>query len=107
MKLIYLSAAILLLSACAGNGEVEGERVTVENGVVVDVCGEGDGLPECRDPATGETYSEELDRKKPPTDDQMSKEAAVIRQETPAELEKTISDMEHDPQYLEDTLPVR
>ncbi len=107
MKMLYLSAAILSLSACAGNGTVEGERVTVDNGVVVDVCGEGNGLPACRDPATGETYSEELDRRKPPTDDQMGNEAAVIRQETPAELEQTISDMEQDPQYLEDTLPVR
>lgn len=107
MRLVYLSAALLLLSACAGNDQVEGERVTVENGAVVDVCGEGSGLPECRDYATGETYSEELDRKKPPTDKQMSEEAGKIRTETPAELEKTISDLEHDPQYLEDTLPVR
>ena len=106
MKLVYLSAAVLLLSACAGNNEVEGERVTVENGVVVDVCGEGGGLPECRDYATGETYSEELDRRKPPTDEQMSEEAGKIRAETPEQLDKTISDMEHDPQYLEDTLPV-
>ena len=107
MKRVYLSAAVLLLSACAGNDQVEGERVTVDNGVVVGVCGEGNGLPECRDYATGETYSEELDRKKPPTDKQMSEEAGQIRTETPAELEKTISDLEHDPQYLEDTLPVR
>jgi hypothetical protein len=107
MKRVYLLAAVLLLSACAGNDEVEGERVTVDHGVVVDVCGEGNGLPGCRDYATGETYSEELDRKKPPTDKQMSEEAGQIRTETPAELEKTISDLEHDPQYLEDTLPVR
>lgn len=101
MKIASIFVALLLLSACAGNTEVEGERVTVDNGII-SVCGEGDGLEECRD-YNGETYSENL-KLKEPTDTQMEKEAAKIRNESPEELEKTISNMEKDPDYI-DTLP--
>ena len=94
MKPIVLLTCVIALSACTGNGEVQGERVTVDDGIV-SVCGEGDGLPECRD-YNGETYSEEL-KYKTPTDEQMEKEAAKVRQESPEELEKTITEMENNP----------
>jgi hypothetical protein len=90
-------AALILvacLSACAGNSEVTEERVTVDDGVV-SVCGEGDGLPQCRD-FDGETYSEEL-KYKAPTDKQMEQEADKVRHESPEELEKTITEMESNP----------
>ena len=94
MKPIIFLACASILTACTGTSEVEGERVTVDDGVV-SVCGEGDGLPECRD-YNGETYSEEL-KYKTPTDEQMEKEAEKVRQESPQELEKTISEMESNP----------
>lgn len=99
MKTASLLAASLLgtlLGGCAGNGdtEVQGERVTLENGVI-HVCGEGDGLPECRD-YNGETYSENLEYKEP-TDQQLESEAAKVRSESPEELERTISEMEQNP----------
>jgi hypothetical protein len=67
------------------------EQVTIENGAVK-VCGEGDGLDPCLD-ANGQTYAEEA---KGPSmdsesDDELAAEAARIRAESPAELEKTIS----------------
>ncbi|MCP5186887.1 MAG: hypothetical protein H6991_03910 [Pseudomonadales bacterium] len=94
MKRLLILGLVFALIACAGNSEVEGERVTVDDGVV-SVCGEGDGLPECRD-FNGETYSEEL-KYKTPTDEQMEQEAAKVREESPEELEKTISEMESNP----------
>ena len=94
MKQLLILGLVLALIACAGNSEVEGERVTVDDGIV-SVCGEGDGLPECRD-FNGETYSEEL-KYKTPTDEQMEQEAAKVREESPEELEKTISEMESNP----------
>ena len=92
-RLIWCIGAALL-AACAGNSEVEGERVTDDDGIV-SVCGEGDGLPECRD-FNGETYSEELDYDAP-TNKQMEDEAARVRRESPEELEKTITEMEANP----------
>jgi len=94
MKTAAVLVAMLMLSACAGNSEVEGERVTVEDGEV-SLCGEGNGLPECRD-FTGETYSEEL-KYKAPSDDQMAEEAEKVRAESPEELDRTISGMEDNP----------
>lgn len=94
MKRILLLACASMLTACAGTSQVEGERVTVDDGIV-SVCGEGNGLPECRD-YNGESYSEELEYKEP-TDEQMAKEAEKVRQESPQELEKTISEMESNP----------
>ncbi len=94
MRTAAVIVAMLMLSACAGNSEVEGERVTVEDGEV-SLCGEGNGLPECRD-FTGETYSEEL-KYKVPSDDQMAKEAEKVRAESPEELDRTISEMEDNP----------
>ena len=43
MRLLLAALASVVLTACAGNTEVVGERVTVEPSGVVDVCGEGDG----------------------------------------------------------------
>lgn len=99
MKLGYLAIAVVILSGCAGNTEVEGERVTLQNGVVTDVCGEGNGLPECTD-YNNRTYSENLEYKEP-TDSQMEREAAKVRSESPAELERTISELEHNPEMID------
>jgi hypothetical protein len=68
---------------------------------VENVCGEGNGLPECKD-YNNLTYSENLEEKTP-TDKEMEKEAAKVRAETPQELDKTITELEQDPEAL-DTL---
>jgi hypothetical protein len=99
MKLGLLAVAVVVLSACAGNTEVAGERVTLQNGMVTDVCGEGNGLPECRD-YNNRTYSENLEYKEP-TDTQMEGEAAKVRAESPAELERTISELEQNPDIID------
>jgi Tfp pilus assembly protein PilP len=99
MKLVYLALAAVILSACAGNTEVEGERVTVQNGVVTNVCGEGNGLPECTD-YNNRPYSENLEMKEP-TDKQMEREAAKVRSESPEELERTISELEQNPNTID------
>ena len=95
MNLGYIFLGMALLSACAGNSDVEEERVTVGPGGAVDVCGEGNGLPDCKD-YNNLTYSENLEYKAP-TDAQMEEEAAKARKDTPEELEKTISELEHTP----------
>jgi hypothetical protein len=101
MRHIRIALCTLFIAGCAGNGEVEGERVTVDNGVV-SVCGEGNGLPECRD-YNNLTYGENLEYKAP-TDAQMAKEASKVRAESPQELEKTISELEQNPELI-DTMP--
>lgn len=98
MRKIHIALCTLLITACAGNSEVEGERVTVENGEI-DVCGEGNGLPECRD-YNNLTYGENL-KYKAPTDGQMEKEASKVRTESPQELEKTISELEQNPELID------
>lgn len=98
MRKLPTAACILLIAGCAGNTEVEGERVTVENGMAT-VCGEGNGLPECRD-YNNLTYSENLEYKAP-TDKQMEKEAGKVRSESPQELEKTISELEQNPELID------
>jgi hypothetical protein len=75
-------------------GNVVEERATYEGGAVR-ICGEGDGLSPCLD-ANGQTYKEEvhgpdLDSE---SDDELAAEAARIRAENPAELNKTIGEME-------------
>jgi hypothetical protein len=99
MKLVYTVFGAFLLSACAGNSDVEGERVTVGPNGAVNVCGEGNGLPECKD-YNNLTYSENL-KEKAPTDAQMEKEAAKIRAETPEQLNKTISELEQNPELID------
>lgn len=98
---ISRAAALLLCLPLAGalaqpdaNTNVVEERVTYDNGAVK-VCGEGDGLEACRD-ANGQTYAEEvrgpgIDDE---SDDELAAEAARIRAESPAELNKTIGDLE-------------
>lgn len=99
MKMGYLALAVVTLSACAGNPEVVGERVTVQNGVVTNVCGEGNGMSECTD-YNNRPYSENLEMKEP-TDDQMERQAAKVRSESPAELERTISELEQNPNTID------
>jgi hypothetical protein len=75
-------------------GNVVEERGTYEGGAV-HICGEGNGLSPCLD-ANGQTYSQEvhgpdLDSE---SDDALAAEAARIRAENPAELNKTIGEME-------------
>jgi len=95
MKRVFPVLCVLLISACASDPDVVGERVTLENGEV-HVCGEGDGLSECKD-YNNLTYSENL-KFKEPTDKQMETEAEKVREETPAQLERTISELEQDPE---------
>ena len=68
MRPIGIALCTLFVAGCAGNSQLEGERVTVDNGVV-SVCGEGNGLPECRD-YNNLTYGENLEYTAP-TDAQM------------------------------------
>ena len=98
-RLVYTLLGALMLTACAGNSEVEEERVTVGPNGVENVCGEGDGLPACKD-YNNLTYSENL-QERAPTDPEMEKEAAKVRAETPAELDKTISELEQNPEALD------
>ncbi len=98
-KLVCTLLGTLLLTACAGNSEVEGERVTVGPNGVENVCGEGDGLPECKD-YNNLNYGENL-QERTPTDTEMEQEAAKVRAETPAELDKTITELEENPQALD------
>ncbi|MEM8563022.1 MAG: hypothetical protein AAGF57_12340 [Pseudomonadota bacterium] len=99
MRSMFAVILTTTISACAGSGHVEGERVTVENGVVTNVCGEGVGLPECQD-YNNRTYSENLEFKEP-TDSQMAREAAKVRGESPEELERTISELEQNPDVID------
>jgi hypothetical protein len=94
MRLFFHGVFSLLLLASCANDLIE-EQVDVENGVVV-TCGEGDGLTPCLDP-NGETTQEEEnpDYIAPDTTSELEKSSAAIRNEDPAELEKTIEEMEH------------
>ena len=79
--------------AWSQSGLVE-ERVTNENGFIK-TCGVGDGLSPCRD-LNGETYEEEI--KGPDIDsestDELAAEAKRIRNESPEQLNHTISELE-------------
>jgi hypothetical protein len=94
------AALLLCLPLCSAFAQpssetnVVQERVTVENGAV-NVCGEGDGLDPCRD-ANGQTYAEEVrgPSMDSESDDELAGEAARIRAESPAQLNKTIGEME-------------
>lgn len=98
-KQIGRTAALLLCLPLASafsqsEGNVVEECVTYEGGAVR-VCGEGNGLSPCLD-ANGQTYKEEvhgpdLDSE---SDDELAAEAARIRAENPAGLNKTIGEME-------------
>lgn len=98
MRIICITVCALLITGCAGNSEVEGERVSEKNGIV-HVCGEGHGLPECRD-YNNLTYSENL-KYKAPTDKQMEDEASKLRAESPEELERSISELEQNPERID------
>lgn len=94
-------AALLLCLPLAGalaqpdlDTNIVEEEVTVQDGAVK-VCGEGDGLQPCLD-ANGQTYAQEVKGADITTesDEELAAGAARIRAETPAELNKTISEME-------------
>ena len=96
-KLTGLSALLVGSLACsvswAQSGIVE-ERTTEINGVYTH-CGTGNGLAECRD-YNGETYKEEIKGQtvESETSGELARDAAHIRNESPEELERTISDLE-------------
>lgn len=81
LLLITLNA---VLAACSGDNVVA-ERVTDENGVVV-VCGVGPGLTPCP------YYSD--DSVKLETNKQLEKEADAINNDTPAQREEAIEELE-------------
>ena len=91
--LAALSFWAMSLQVQAQSGIVE-ERVSNENGFI-QACGEGAGLSPCRD-INGETYDEEVRGPSinQESTDELAAEAAHIRQESPAELEKTIGELE-------------
>jgi len=101
MRLAIAVAMAAALGACGGTGDVQEERVSLDDGMV-DVCGNEPGMPECRD-YNGETYSQELEYTTTETTKQdnqeMAKEAEHIRSEDPRQLEETIKGMEEHPQY--------
>jgi hypothetical protein len=90
---------LALLSACGSNPRVDEERITERDGVISE-CGVGEDLPLCRD-AEGFTYEEELEGPdvQAETNDELASDAAKIRNESPEELEKTITDLEQDANY--------
>ena len=92
----FLLALSLLCTSTSGLSQIVEERVTERNGVY-EACGVGEGLSACRD-VNGETYEDETGPRdvKLLTDDKMAAEAARIRNESPAELEATISEMENE-----------
>ncbi|MEP5764480.1 MAG: hypothetical protein ABJ308_07795 [Halieaceae bacterium] len=69
-------------------------RVTERDGIV-EVCGEGNGLAACRD-RNGQTYAEEIAGPdvQAESSGELANQAARIRNESPEELEKTITEME-------------
>ena len=91
--LIAFIACMPITVAWSQSGLVE-ERVTNENGFIK-TCGIGDGLSPCRD-INGETYEDEI--KGPDIDsestDELAAEAKRIRNESPEQLDNTISELE-------------
>ncbi len=92
----FLAALFLLCASTSALSQIVEERVTERNGVY-EACGVGEGLSACRD-YNGETYEDETGPRdvKLLTDDKMAAEAARIRNESPAELEATITEMENE-----------
>jgi hypothetical protein len=94
---IFLLGLLGLLGVAVSSQaqEVESERVTEENGVVVNVCGTGEGMQPCRD-ADGQTYAEELRGPdiQAESDSELAAQAAKIRNESPEDLDRTITEME-------------
>tara|TARA_R110000822_G_scaffold159476_31_gene299674 strand:- start:3852 stop:4139 length:288 start_codon:yes stop_codon:yes gene_type:complete len=93
MKFWVALGACMLLSF-ASNGQIDGEQIIGQNGVYTE-CGNAEGLSPCRD-INGETYQEELAGPaiEQETSAELSEEADRISHESPAELERTIEDME-------------
>jgi hypothetical protein len=93
---IGLVAFCLLCASTSALSQIVEERVTENNGIYT-ACGVGEGLQACRD-VNGETYEDETGPRdvKLLTDDKMAAEAARIRNESPAELEATITEMENE-----------
>ncbi|PCJ35349.1 MAG: hypothetical protein COA75_10700 [Cellvibrionales bacterium] len=99
MKPTFISYIVALLAclpfsqAFSQSGLIE-ERITNENGII-HVCGRGGGLSACRD-SNGETYDDEINGPSMDSEslDELTAEAAHIRNESPEELERTIRDLE-------------
>ncbi len=91
--LLFLPLASALAQPDSDTNVVE-EQITDEGGVIK-VCGEGDGLEPCLD-ANGQTYSEEAKGASmaDESDDELAAEAARVRAESPAKLNETISEEE-------------
>ncbi len=90
--LIFLSQLLLVSVSYA---QVVEERVSERNGMY-EVCGMGsDDLNPCRD-VNGETYEEEMGPQdvQAESNNELAAEAARIRNESPQELEASITEME-------------
>lgn len=91
-QLFILYSLVSFADACIA--QVVEERTTVHRGVV-ETCGEGPGIESCRD-ISGEDYDEEMSGPdfKTEEDNKMAERAERIRNESPEELEETISELE-------------
>jgi len=97
MMLKKCGLLMILLSGTLSHAQVvqeRAERVTERNGVY-EVCGNGEGMSACRD-RNGLTYDEETRGPdvQAETNDELANQAARIRNESPEELNATISEME-------------
>jgi hypothetical protein len=88
---------LLLLGACANGGEIYEEKTTVVDGVATE-CGEGPGLPQCRD-AQGNTYEQDANPDayfSTEGDEQLEKDGERMRNEDPEQFEQTTEELEQE-----------
>ena len=99
LKTLAALAALLASLSSHAQVEVTSERITERNGLYT-VCGNGEGMQPCRDRA-GETYEEEMHGPDIQAEgsEELAEQAERIRNESPEELEATITEMElgHEP----------
>jgi hypothetical protein len=98
-KLKTLAALAALLVSLSSQAQVVEERVTERNGMYT-VCGNAEGMQPCRD-RDGMTYEEEMHGPdiQAESSEELAEQAARIRDESPEELEATITELEqgHEP----------
>jgi hypothetical protein len=95
LKRLFILVSLLTVAG-AGSAQVVEEITTIENGVM-ETCGDGPGLEPCPDIDDGwDGYDEKMTGPdfKAEEDEKMAEQAARIRNESPEELEKTISELE-------------
>lgn len=98
-RLTTLAALTALLASLPCQAQVVEERITERNGLYT-VCGNGEGMQPCRD-RNGMTYAEEMHGPdiQAESSEELAEQAERIRNESPEELEATITELEqgHEP----------